>query len=129
MPRLLERFIGRKDDIPRTAALGRVFNVTRQTWRLSDDPAKVRPAREPLTTGKTASEAADFARDVASAFPRHGFHRRSGSWWAVEGEWFHRFTVHTTPKRKAAILLIATGLAGLAAVAVARRRGGSRRRS
>ncbi|MDB5427152.1 MAG: hypothetical protein JWR43_1127 [Phenylobacterium sp.] len=129
MPRLLERFIGRKDDIPRTAALGRVFNVTRQTWRLSDDPAKVRPAREPLTTGKTASEAADFARDVAGAFPRHGFHRRSGSWWAVEGEWFHRFAVHTTPKRKAAILLIATGLAGLAAVAVARRRGGARRRS
>ena len=128
MPRLLERFIGRKDDIPRTAALGRVFNVTRQTWRLSDDPAKARPAREPLTTGKTASEAADFARDVAGAFPRHGFHRRSGSWWAVEGEWFHRFAVHTTPKRKAAILLIATGLAGLAAVAVARRRGVSRRR-
>ncbi|HEX4709442.1 hypothetical protein [Phenylobacterium sp.] len=122
MPGLLKRLIGHKGDIPRTAALGRVFNVTRQTWRLSDDPVKVGPTREPLTTGKTASEAADFARAAAAGFPRHGFHRPSGSWWAVEGEWFHRFAVHTAPKRKAAILLVATGLAGVAAVAVARRR-------
>jgi hypothetical protein len=122
MPGLLRRFIDRSGDIPRTAPLGRVFNVTRETWRLSDDPARVRPAQSWLTTGKTAAEAADFAREAAAGFPRHGFHRRSGAWWAVEGEWFHRFAVHTQPKRKAAILLVATGLAGVAALALARRR-------
>jgi hypothetical protein len=118
----LDRFLSHSPVIPRNAALGRIFNVTRQTWRLSDDPQKVRPSTEVLLTRSTASDAADLARETAAAFRRHGFHKPSGAWWAADDERFHRFVIAAQGRRQGAALLVATGVAGLAVAALVRRR-------
>jgi hypothetical protein len=124
MPVPLDRFLRHNTGLSRKAALGRVFQVTRETWALSSDPRKVRPQVEAVATRKTASEAADFAREAAEAYPRHGFHKPSRAWWAAEEAWFHRFVVHVARKRGGAslALLVASGLVGLIAFAGARRR-------
>src|SRR5947207_12806101 len=70
-----DRLLGPKPVVQTTATLGRVFNVTCETWRLSDDPRATAPARELVATARTASEAADLARDAALRCPRNGFHR------------------------------------------------------
>lgn len=97
--------------------LGRVFNVTQESWKLTDDPAKARPRRLVLTTNHTASEAADFARFTAESFEEHGFHKPSGAWWASDGTDFHRFAVHAGRRGPSAAVLITTGVAGLALAA------------
>jgi hypothetical protein len=122
MSERLNRFLTHTTVISRKAALGRVVNVTRETWGLSDDPQAVAPRLLVLVTGRTASEAADLAREAAEAMPRHGFHKPSSSWWGADEGEFHRFVVHTGPRRKRAELLIASGLLGLAVAAFVRRR-------
>ncbi|WP_293898312.1 hypothetical protein [Phenylobacterium sp.] len=122
----LNRFLTHTTVISRKAALGRVVNVTRETWRLSDDPQAVRPEVLSLVIGLTASEAADLAREAAEAMPRHGFHKPSSSWWGADETQFHRFVVHTGPRHKRTGLLIASGLLGLAVAALVRRQGRGR---
>lgn len=106
--------------------MGRVFSVTRQTWRLSDDPKTVRPELEVIAARRTASEAADLAREAAAAFERHGFHKPSGAWWGADAERFHRFIVRPGSKPAQTAAVIGLSLAGVAAVALARRRAARR---
>jgi hypothetical protein len=98
--------------------LGRVFSVVRQTWRLADDPRKTRPRELAFATGRTASEAADLARDAATAFRAHGFHKPSGAWWAVEDNLFHRFQVAGDRHVRAAPILVGLGVTALALTAL-----------
>ncbi len=114
---LHERFLSLRSRTRAGAPLGRIFSVIRQTWEITDDPRKIPPKEEPLATGRTASDAADLARDAASAFGTHGFHKPSGAWWATEGKLFHRFLV-ATDRRRAAPLLVGLGVTALALTAI-----------
>ena len=114
MSRRFDAFLRRFPVRPPAPSLGRVFSVTQETWKLTDDPAKVAPRRQKLITGHTASQAADFARFTAEAFSEHGFHKPSGAWWASDGVEFHRYAVHAGRRGPSAPVLLATGLAGLA---------------
>ena len=107
--------------------LGRVFNVTQETWKLTDDPSRVRPRRLVLISNHTASEAADFARFTAESFDEHGFHKPSGAWWASDGATFHRFAVHAGRRGPSAAVVVTTGVAGLALAAFHLSRKKSRR--
>lgn len=122
MAHAFDRYLRHSTGISQKASLGRVFGVTRETWRLTDDPRKVAPASEVIVSRRTAADAADLARDAAAAFFRHGFHKPSGSWWAADDERFHRFVIHPGERRTKAALLVVTGLAGLVAVSLVRRR-------
>lgn len=126
MPRAIERFLRHGPVLPKTPALGRSYAVTRETWRLADDPKVVRPALALLYTGKTASEAADLAREAAEAFAEHGFHKPSGAWWGSDGELFHRFAAR--PRTRHAGLILAGSAALALTAALLSRRGGSRKR-
>jgi len=116
-----DRFLRHSRVIPARESLGRVFSVTRQTWLLTDDPRETRPQTTVLATRRSASEAADLAREAALALPRNGFHKPSGAWWGADGERFHRFVIRGGGKAQAAMVL-GVGLAGLAALAFARRK-------
>jgi hypothetical protein len=116
-----DRFLNARHRLSRKASLGRAFTVTRQSWRLTDDPRITDPDVEVLATRRTASEAADLAREAAWSFKRNGFHKPSGAWWGVDGETFHRFMVRPS-SRATAGALAAFALAGIAAVALTRRR-------
>lgn len=122
MPHTPDRFLRHRTRLTRRAALGRVFNVTRETWRLTDDPSSVRPASERVVSGRTASEAADLAREMASAFARRGFHKPSSSWWGADETWFHRFVVHPGRRGREGALILGSALLGMVAVVVAGRR-------
>ena len=116
-----DRFLNARHSLSHKASLGRAFTVTRQTWRLTDDPQTTPPQVEVLATRRTASEAADLAREAAWAFKRYGFHKPSGAWWGADGETFHRFLVR--PSSRATFgALAAVALAGVAAVALSRRK-------
>jgi len=120
MTKSLDRFLGPKAAIESTQTLGRIFNVTRETWRLSDDPATQPPQMELIVGARTASEAADLAREAAAQFPRHGFHKPSGAWWAADGQEFHRFVVHVGRRGAgAAAPLAILAVAGVAALGLA----------
>ena len=54
-----DRFLNARRQVSRKASLGRAFTVTRQSWRLTDDPRTTPPEVEVLATRRTASEAAD----------------------------------------------------------------------
>jgi hypothetical protein len=112
----IERFLGRKAVVASHRSLGRVFGVTRQSWPLSADPRKTKPQTLVLATQRSASDAADLARDAAAAFAQSGFHKPSGAWWAAEDETFHRFLVGPRSQRTG-LLLLGAGLASIAAVA------------
>jgi hypothetical protein len=99
------------------APLGRVFGVVQETWKTSDDPKAVKPVQVELASRRTASDAADLAREAALAYDQHGFHKASGAWWGSDGEYFHRFLVAAGRKRHANLLL-GLGVAALGAVAV-----------
>ena len=72
-----------------------------------------------MATRRTASEAADLAREAAWSFKRYGFHKPSGAWWGADAETFHRFLVR--PSSRATVgALAAVALAGLAALALSR---------
>ena len=126
----LDRFLGPNAAIIPTQSLGRRFNVTRETWRLTDDPRTNRPQRELVVADRTASEAADLAREAAERFARHGFHKPSGAWWAADSEHFHRFVVHTGrrdgPSNLPLAVMAIAGVAilGLAGLGLRRRRPG-----
>jgi hypothetical protein len=100
-----------------------VFNVSCETWRLADDPKIVPPQVVRIVSGRTASDAADLARQAAEAHPRHGFHKPSASWWGADETHFHRYVVHVGRRgQTAAGVLLASGLLGVAAYAFSRRR-------
>jgi hypothetical protein len=111
----LDRFLGPNAAIETSQTLGRIFSVTRETWRLSEDPKVTPPRMELIVAARTASEAADLARDAAAEFSRHGFHKESGAWWGADEGQFHRFVVHTGRRDKpAAWPLAALALGGVA---------------
>lgn len=90
---------------------------------MSDDPKTTPPVAELLVTRRTASDAADLAREAAEAYSRHGFHKPSGAWWGADDAMFHRFVVHAGRRRGAGTVLLLSGLAGLLALGLASRRG------
>ena len=120
MPDPIQRFLRHRPTIPNQSPLGRVYGVTRETWRLDDDPAQVAPERLAIATGRSASEAADIARAEAQALPRSGFHKPSAAWWGVEAGRFHRFLV--APRTRRPAFALTAGLVGLAVLAVVRSR-------
>ena len=80
-----------------------------------------------MATRRTASEAADLAREAAWGFKRYGFHKPSGAWWGADADTFHRFLVRPSSRATAGGALAAVALAGVAALALSRgkpRRGG-----
>jgi hypothetical protein len=117
MSRPVDRFLRHAAIEPDGPTLGRIFNVTQETWALSDDPRKVAPKRELVASRRTAADAADFAREAAEALPEHGFHKPSGAWWGSDGDRFHRFVVHVGRGRTGAVL-VGAGLAGVAGLAL-----------
>jgi len=121
-----DRYLRHSTVISRKGALGRDFAVTQETWALTDDPAAVKPRRRLLASRKTASEAADLARDAAGAYAQNGYHKPSRAWWAAEEGEFHRFLVHPD-RRPGAALLLASGLAG-AAIALLHQRSRGRKK-
>ena len=116
-----DRFLNARPRLSRKASLGRAFTVTRQSWKLTDDPRTTPPEVEVLATRRTAAEAADLAREAAWGFKRYGFHKPSGAWWGADADNFHRFMVRPS-SRATAGALAAVALAGVAAVALSRRR-------
>ena len=121
-----DRFLNARHRQSRKTSLGRAFTVTRQSWRLSDDPRETPPDVEVMATKRSASEAADLARQAAWGFKRYGFHKPSGAWWAADGEMFHRFMVGPNARATGGAIL-AVALAGLAAVAISQLKSGGRR--
>ena len=115
-----DRFLNARHSLARKASLGRAFTVTRQSWRLTDDPRVTPPEVEVLATRRTASEAADLAREAAWEFKRYGFHKPSGAWWGADAETFHRFLVRPGSRAPFAAVAAMT-VAGVAAVALSRR--------
>ena len=115
-----DHFLKHRSRLSRRAGLGRVFNVTRESWRVGEDPKATPPQAVLLLSGRTASEAADLARVRAEALPRHGFDKPSGSWWGADEEQFHRFVVHPgRPRARTVAVVAGSGLvAGLFAVAL-----------
>lgn len=127
MSRNHDRFLRQRTGASRQGALGRVFSVTRETWRLTDDPALVAPQTEVIASRRTAADAADLAREGAAVFRRHGFHKPSGCWWGADDVLFHRFVVRVGRPRATVALAAGAGLAGLAFFLFSRTR--KRRRS
>lgn len=123
-----DRYLNARHRQSRKTSLGRAFTVTRQSWRLADDPRETPPEVEVMATKRSASEAADLAREAAWSFKRYGFHKPSGAWWGADGEMFHRFMVGPTARATTGALL-AVAVAGLAAVAISQRKSGGRRRA
>jgi hypothetical protein len=100
----------------------------RQTWKLADDPRVKPPQVEVLATRRTASQAADLAREAAWSFERYGFHKPSGAWWGVDGDTFHRFVVRPGARGMRSGAFAALTVAGLAFLTLSRRRPAARRR-
>lgn len=87
----------------------------RETWDIGADPKVTPPSIEVVASRRSAADAADLGRAAAHAFARHGFHKASGAWWAVEQRLFHRFAVRPRHRARNALLL-GLGLAGLVAL-------------
>lgn len=121
MPARADRFLGRRPVAPGRLALGRVFRVVQESWPLSADPKATPPVRAVVASDRSASDAADLARAAAEAFPRHGFHKPSRSWWGSDGEQFHRFAVRARGSRFSAVAL-GLGAAGVTLLTLLRRR-------
>ena len=118
-----DRFLSSRTRTRTGAPLGRVFSVIQQTWRTSDDPRKTKPKEVALATSRTASDAADVARDAAGAFASSGFHKASGAWWASEDGEFHRFLITRDRRGGMAPALLGLGVAALALTALVATRG------
>ena len=115
---LHDRFLSARTRTRSGAPLGRIFSVVRQTWRVADDPSRTKPKETALASHRTASEAADVARDAAAAFRTYGFHKPSGAWWGSEGEVFHRFLVAPARAKRGAPSLLGLGILALAVTAL-----------
>ncbi|MGH6911216.1 MAG: hypothetical protein ACREE0_15325 [Phenylobacterium sp.] len=113
-----DRFLSTRTRTRSGARLGRVFGVVRQTWRVADDPRRTNPKEIALASRRSASDAADLARNAAAAFGSHGFHKASGAWWASEGEVFHRFLVAPDRPKRGPPVLLGLGVLALAAAVV-----------
>lgn len=122
-----DRYLNARHRQSRKTSLGRAFTVTRQSWRLTDDPREIPPEVEVMATKRSASEAADLAREAAWGFKRYGFHKPSGAWWGADGEMFHRFMIGPSSRATtgAALLAVAVALAGVAAVAISQHQSSS----
>lgn len=112
--------------------LGRNHCVLRQTWRASDDPQTAVPDESLFASDRTAAEAADLAREVASLFPQYGYEKVTRCWWAKDRDSYHRFYVSAQKPRPTALMLMvgvsaALGLAALGGVARTRTRKRARR--
>ena len=118
MPKEVDRFLARAPILEEGPSLGRVFAVVREGWLLSEDPRAIAPRTEIMANRRTALEAADFARESAEAFDRHGFHKPSGAWWASEGEDFHRFQVAPDRTKRGPPILLGLGVLALAVTAL-----------
>jgi hypothetical protein len=118
MPGGLDRFLRHRTNIASGPALGRVCAVIRESWRLDADPRQVPPEIEVLAARRTAGEAADLAREAAGVFRRNGYHKPSRAWWGADETTFHRFRVRSGPSRAASAVLLGSGLAAVAALAV-----------
>lgn len=114
-----ERFLGYRSRTRAGAPLGRVFSVIRQSWALSADPKKIKPQETALATHRTASDAADLAKEAAEAFRARGFHKPSGAWWGADDQQFHRFLVAADRRAPAGQVILGLGAAALAVAAVA----------
>ena len=117
----IDRFLRHKPAIAAHHALGLGYSLVRETWDLAADPKATKPLTEVVASARSASDAADLGRSAAVSYARHGFHKPSGAWWAVDERLFHRFAVrprHRTPS----LLLVGLGLAGLAGLSLLRRR-------
>lgn len=126
MPPAHERFLGHRSVVSRKGRLGREYAVTQESWRLSDDPKRVRASTEILSARNTAADAADAAREAAVAYGEHGFHKPSGAWWGSDGDHFHRFVVHAGGNPWPARLLVVSGLLGVTLTLVGRATAGRR---
>ena len=113
-----DRFLRSRPQLQAGAALGRVFSVVQETWATSDDPKKTSPQQLELATRRTASDAADLAREAALAYDQHGFHKPSGAWWGSDGQQFHRFVVAAGRKTHAGRVLVGVGVGALAVAAL-----------
>ena len=120
-----DRFLNSRARIEPYAPLGRVFSVVRETWRLQDDPKRVGPKIELLAAQRSASDAAEFAREAAVAQPQHGFHKASGAWWGSDGEDFHRFRITTRRPAALTTVLLPLLVGVVASVFLSRRSRGS----
>jgi hypothetical protein len=109
-----DRFLNSRSRIEPYAPLGRVFSVVRETWRLDCDPRSTPPRTELLVSQRSASDAADLARQAASGLPERGFHKPSGAWWGSDGESFHRFVVSGPRRRRPALIALALGAGAIA---------------
>jgi len=124
----IDRFLNARHRQSRKTSLGRAFTVTRQSWCLTDDPRETPPEVEIMATKRSASEAADLAREAAWSFKRYGFHKPSGAWWGADGEMFHRFMIAPSSRATSGALL-AVALAGVAALAISQHKSAGKRRS
>jgi hypothetical protein len=68
MPRGLERFLNHRTAASRRTSLGRVVSVTRETWKLSDDPKAVAPKVQVVATRRSAADAADAWENLTHPF-------------------------------------------------------------
>jgi hypothetical protein len=112
---------------PKRLVLGRNHCVLRQTWLASADPTTAQPAESLLASDRTASDAADLARQVAALFPQHGYEKVTRCWWAKDAENYHRFYVAEQKPRQSAMMLMlgvsaALSVAAIGGVARARKR-------
>jgi MYXO-CTERM domain-containing protein len=117
-----DRFLNARQRFSRKASLGRAFSVLRQSWKLTDDPQVKPPKVEVIAARRTASDAADLAREAAWSYKRYGFHKPSGAWWGADADTFHRFVVQPGSQAVQSGALAALALAGLAVFALTRRR-------
>jgi len=111
----IDRFLRHRPSIPSHRSLGLGYSLVRETWDIGADPKALKPLVEVVASRRSAADAADLGRSAAQAYPRHGFHKATGAWWAVEQRLFHRFAVR--PRHRApTALLLGLGLAGVAAL-------------
>jgi hypothetical protein len=67
-----------------------------------------------LATRRTASEAADLAREAAAEFDQRGFHKPSGAWWGADATSFHRFRIVRAQRSRKLAFAVASAATGLA---------------
>lgn len=115
----IDRFLNHRPSIQVHRPLGLGYSLVRETWAITADPKSVPPSVEVIASRRSASDAADLGRTSAKAFERHGFHKASGAWWAAEEGLFHRFAVRPRHRTRA-VLALGLGVAGLAALGLAK---------